>query len=334
MTAERLDAFMARANATYYARRDPFADFTTAPEISQVFGELLGLWAAVTWTRIARPDPVRLIELGPGRGTLMRDALRAIGQAMPDFAAALRVEFVETSPRLREAQRAAVSAATWHDMLEHVPPGPFILLANEFLDALPIRQFVRRGAGWTERFVAEGAFIERAAPPPWEACPGTPVLADGADGVVVERAEAARRVIATIADRLRMAPGSALFLDYGPARSAPGDSLQALAHGAPTDPPSSAGEADLTAHVDFQALAEAAGAAGAAVFGPEPQGLFLARLGLFQRANRLAQGRPPREADAIMRAARRLGEPDAMGRLFKALVITRPGAPMPAGFEG
>ncbi|MGH7040855.1 MAG: SAM-dependent methyltransferase, partial [Acetobacteraceae bacterium] len=162
---------MAQANGAYYATHDPFADFTTAPEIAQAFGEILGLWAAVTWDLLGRPDPVLLVEAGPGRGTLMADAWRAIGQVAPAFAAAVSVHLIETSPRLRAVQAAALPAGaaartTWHDSLDSVPDLPLLLLANEFLDALPIRQFVRRAAGWTERYVADGAFIECPAAPP------------------------------------------------------------------------------------------------------------------------------------------------------------------------
>ncbi|MBU6499927.1 MAG: SAM-dependent methyltransferase, partial [Rhodospirillales bacterium] len=154
---------MARANAQYYATHDPFADFTTAPEISQVFGELIGLWAGVVWRSMGAPAPVILAEAGPGRGTLMADARRAIAQTMPDFAAALRLHLVETSPALRAAQARRLPDATWHDRLDTLPDGPLLFIANEFFDALPIRQFVRRGAGWAERFVHDGAFIERPA---------------------------------------------------------------------------------------------------------------------------------------------------------------------------
>ena len=147
---------MARANAAYYAAYDPYKDFTTSPEISQVFGEILGLWAAVAWDLIGRPDPVLLVEAGPGRGTLMADALRAIASAAPEFRAALRLHLIETSPRLRAIQAERLPGASWHDGLETLPDAPFLLLANEFLDALPIRQFVRRGDEWTERFVADG----------------------------------------------------------------------------------------------------------------------------------------------------------------------------------
>ncbi len=318
----RLDDFMAEANAAYYATHDPFADFTTAPEISQVFGEVLGLWAAVVWTMLGSPAPLRLVEAGPGRGTLMADALRAIGRAMPAFRDALTVHLVETSPRLRAVQARAVPDATWHDGLQEVPAGPFILLANEFLDALPIRQFVRRGAGWAERWVDRGTFVEQAvAEVPW------PDLVP--EGTVVERCDAGRAFARVVGERLQADPGAALFLDYGPAASAPGESLQALRAGAPADPLADPGSADLTAHVDFQAIAAAAGARS---HGPEAQGLFLARLGLFQRANRLAQGRSPAEASAIMGAARRLGEPDRMGRLFKAMALTRPDLAEVPGF--
>ncbi|MCW3476038.1 class I SAM-dependent methyltransferase [Limobrevibacterium gyesilva] len=321
---ERLDAFMARANAAYYAAQDPFADFTTAPEISQVFGELLGLWAAVIWQAMGSPDPVILAEAGPGRGTLMADALRAIGQMAPGFRAALRLHLVETSPRLRAEQATRLPGAVWHEAVEALPPGPLILLANEFLDALPIRQFVRRGAGWTERHVQDGAFVELPA-----AAPGL----DAGEGEVVERGDAARALAASLGARVAETGGAVLLLDYGPAESAAGDSLQALRERKPVDPLVAPGTADLTAHVDFQAVAEAARAAGAAVYGPLPQGLFLARLGLFQRTGILARTQPPVRAAALLDAARRLAEPDQMGRLFKALALCHPGLPPPPGFD-
>jgi NADH dehydrogenase [ubiquinone] 1 alpha subcomplex assembly factor 7 len=321
---ERLDAFMARAAAAYYATRDPFADFTTAPEITQVFGELLGLWAAVAWDAQGRPDVPLLAEAGPGRGTLMADALRAIGRVAPDFRAALRLHLVETSPRLRAAQRERLGAACWHERLEDLPAGPLFLLANEFLDALPIRQFVRRGGGWAERFVAEGAFVERPAAPP---------DFDAGEGEVVEIGEAARAVATLVGARLARDGGAALFLDYGPGERAAGDSLQALADGRPADPLAAPGNADITAHVDFAAFGAAARAAGAAVHGPIPQGIFLARLGLFQRTGQLARGQQPARAAALVSAAQRLAEPERMGRLFKALALCHPAAPTPPGFE-
>lgn len=322
---ERLDAFMARANAAYYATRDPFADFTTAPEISQVFGELLGLWAAVMWQSMGAPDPLILAEAGPGRGTLMADALRAIRRTMPAFAAALRLHLVETSPRLRAVQADRLPGAIWHDRIDDLPAGPLVLLANEFLDALPIRQHVRRDNGWTERHVADGAFLEQPADAPSRAA-GRPI----AEGEVIETCPAATELVANLGARLAAQGGAALFLDYGPARSAPGDSLQALAAGRPCDPLVPPGTADLTAHVDFQALAEAAGPA--AVHGPRAQGLFLAELGLFQRTGRLAETLPPARAAALIASAQRLAEPDRMGRLFKAIALCHPDLPTPPGF--
>ena len=177
MSLERLDAFMARANAAYYATHDPFSDFTTSPEISQVFGEILGLWAAVAWQLIGSPDPVLLVEAGPGRGTLMADALRAIGQVAPAFRATLRLHLIETSPRLRAEQARRLPDAAWHDALDSVPHAPMLLLANEFLDALPIRQFVRRAEAWAERFVGPQGAVdcvtdECPADWGWESVPG------------------------------------------------------------------------------------------------------------------------------------------------------------------
>ena len=357
---------MARANAAYYANRDPFADFTTSPEITQVFGEVLGLWAAVTWEAMGQPDPVLLVECGPGRGTLMADALRAVAQAAPGFRAALRVHLVETSPRLRAAQAAALpEGMVWHDDLASVPAGPMLLLANEFLDALPIRQFMHRDGAWMERFVEGGSFVElpvkdstsllpfpegegrgegnsKNEPQPCTAASldqSGPALRDfphpnplpKGEGAVREICEPARNIAAAIATRLTHDGGAALFLDYGPEHSAAGDSLQALQNGKPADPLAAPGEADLTAHVDFAALARAASAAR--VHGPAPQGLFLARLGLFQRSGRLARTQPPAKAASLMQAAQRLAEPDRMGRLFKALCIAHPDLPTPPGFE-
>ena len=321
--AERLDAFMARANAAYYATHDPFADFTTAPEISQMFGELLGAWVAVTWQMLGSPAELLLVEAGPGRGTLMADALRVISRASPGLAAAVRVHFVETSPRLRAEQARLVPGAVWHDRVEDVPDGVAIVLANEFLDAVPIRQFVRRADGWAERYVSGGAFAEVAgAGPERRAAPGE----------VVEVGEAGLAWVALLAARLAAQGGAALLLDYGSAESLPGDSLQALRGGRPSDPLGSPGEADLTAHVDFAAVAGAARGAGAAVWGPVPQGVFLERIGLSARAARLAAARPERAAE-VENAASRLASPGRMGALFKVVCLGGPGLAAPAGFE-
>jgi SAM-dependent MidA family methyltransferase len=321
---ERLDLFMARANAAYYATRDPFADFTTAPEISQAFGEILGIWAAVVWQQMGQPVPVLLAEAGPGRGTLMADALRAIAKMAPDFGAALRLHLIETSPRLRAVQAERLPGAIWHDDISELPAGPLLLLANEFFDALPIRQFVRRGGGWTERHVDDENFVELPAAGPSR---------DATEGEIVEFSETALALARSLGRRLVTSGGAALLLDYGPEHSAPGDSLQALRDGRPADPLIDPGLADLTAHVDFQAVAEAAGAVGATVHGPLPQGKFLTRLGLFQRTGVLARTQPPARASAMIEAARRLAEPDRMGRLFKAMALCHPALPTPPGFE-
>jgi SAM-dependent MidA family methyltransferase len=267
---------------------------------------------------------VLLAEAGPGRGTLMADALRAIAKMAPDFGAALRLHLVETSPRLRAVQAERLPGAVWHDDFSELPDGPLLLLANEFFDALPIRQFVRRGSGWTERHVDDEKFVELPAAGPSR---------DAEEGEIVECSEAAPALARTLGRRLVTSGGAVLLLDYGPEHSAPGDSLQALRDRRPADPLAAPGLADLTAHVDFQAIAAAARAAGAAVHGPLPQGIFLTRLGLFQRSGVLARTQPPARAGAMMEAARRLAEPDRMGRLFKAMALCHPALPTPPGFE-
>jgi SAM-dependent MidA family methyltransferase len=328
MTApERLDRWMARRVAAYYATRDPFADFTTAPEITQAFGECLGAWAAATWMQMGSPSSVILAEAGPGRGTLMADLLRAVGQVAPGFRAAIRLHLVETSPRLRsvQAERLPGAGPVFHESLATLPDGPLILLANEWLDALPIRQFIRRGGAWRERFVAAGGLVEGSPEPPLPALP-----ADAPEGAVTELCEAARAALSALAARLACTPGVALFLDYGPAESGFGDSLQAMREGRAADP-FGPDLADLTAHVDFAALATAARAAGAAAYGPLPQGVFLQRIGLPTRAAMLAAADDARGARHLAAAAR-LTAPEAMGRLFKALALATPGLPPPPGF--
>ncbi len=319
---ERLDAFMARAAAAYYAGRDALGrDFTTAPEMTQAFGECLGLWSAATWVAMGAPARVIWAELGPGRGTLMADAQRAVREVMPAFAAAAKLHLVETSPRLRAAQAARLDA-TWHEDAAQLPPGPMILLANEFFDALPIRQFVRRGGAWHERFVADGAFVEQPSDHAEEA----------PEGAVRELGEAGRALAVALAARLAAEGGAALILDYGPAEGGFGDTLQALRDNAPAAPLAAPGQADITAHVDFAALAVAVRCAGAAVHGPLPMGLFLQRLGLLTRSAVLARAAPAK-AGPLLSAAQRLTAPEAMGRLFKALCLAHPALPIPAGFE-
>jgi SAM-dependent MidA family methyltransferase len=249
----------------YYRAGSPIGaagDFVTAPEISQIFGELLGAWAAAMWVALGRPAPLRLVELGPGRGTLMADALRATARPAPDFHRALDLHFVEIHPALRAAQRAAVGRpATWHTDLAGVPPGPAVVLANEFLDALPVRQLVRCAEGWRERRVglAGGRFVFLPGPllaaPPLEAA-----HAAAGPGDIVELPAAAHGLVRGLAARLVRDGGVALFVDYGSQASGLGDTLQAASRHGPADPLDRPGAVDLTAHVDFAALG--AGAAG------------------------------------------------------------------------
>jgi SAM-dependent MidA family methyltransferase len=324
---ERLDHFMRRANAAYYATHNPYADFTTAPEISQVFGEIVGLWAAVAWQSLGSPTPVILAEAGPGRGTLMEDALRAISRVAPAFRTALHLHLVETSPSLRAHQASRLPEATWHDSVADLPPGPLILIANEFLDALPIRQFIRRHSGWMERWVKCSRFVEIASDYDSEHNLPAP------EGTVIEISQEADMLAQFVGEKLFHEGGCALFFDYGDEYNRRKDTLQAIKEGTPASPLSPAGSADLTAHVDFASFARAARSAGAAVHGPLDQGEFLTRLGLFHRTERLARGQPPPRAAALLDAARRLAEPARMGRLFKALALTQQGAPTPPGFD-
>ena len=325
----------------YYATRDPLGtagDFVTAPEVSQVFGELIGLWCADVWAHMGRPDPVLLVEFGPGRGTLMADALRAVALT-PDFQRALRLHLVETSPALRAVQAKALAKAdpVWHESLDQVPPGPLLLIANEFLDALPIRQFERRGGAWHERRVglAPGetglAFVlDPAASLSSALIP--PCLAGAADGSVAEIRPAATRLAMDVAKRLVTDGGAALFIDYGHAASACGDTLQAVRRHRYHPVLDAPGGADLTAHVDFQAFGVAARTAGAQVYGPVAQGDFLRALGIEVRARQLLANASPETGATIESGTRRLIEGSEMGTLFKALALTHPHLPTPAGF--
>lgn len=317
---------MGRANAAYYAKLDPFADFTTAPEISQIFGEILGAWAAIAWEMLGRPSPVLLAEAGPGRGTLMADARRLTARLAPDFHAAAQVHFIETSPRLRAEQARRVPEAAWHDDFAALPTGPLLLIANEFLDALPIRQFRVNGGTWHERYVDDGRFVEEPCPPP---AGRDPAEADG-EGIL-EVNEPAEAFVGALAHRIATTGGIALLIDYG-SEANPGDSLQAIRARRFADPLAAAGEADLTALVDFGAMARAARRAGAACQGPVTQGAFLTALGLFERAERLGRSRPETEAATLRTGARRLADPQAMGRLFKVLAVTPPAFLLLPGF--
>jgi NADH dehydrogenase [ubiquinone] 1 alpha subcomplex assembly factor 7 len=304
-------------------------DFITAPEVSQTFGEIVGLWAAVVWQRMGRPYPVNLIELGPGRGTLLADALRA-GRLVPGFVDAARVALVETNARLRAGQAEKLSAhlgsLAWHARLAEVASGPAILVANEFLDALPIRQFVRREGGLAERRVGlspegELEFVEVAAAGSEADC-----AKRGAPGELVEVHPGYEDVAADLAGRAAATPLAAVFIDYGHTEPAAGDTLQAVRQHRPEHPLCSPGEADLTAHVDFAAFAVAIAAAAAgsgarlAIDGPVTQAEFLGALGIMERASRLMAANPGR-AHEIEAAVVRLMAVPGMGDRFKAIGV-------------
>ena len=326
-----LSQWMAAATAHYYATRDPLGqagDFTTAPEISQIFGELVGLWCADAWDRAGRPE-VAWVEFGPGRGTLAADALRAMAKAdlMPP------VHFVELSPPLRAAQAERVPHATWYDTVDTLPTDrPLLVVANEFFDALPIRQLVRGSDSWRERLVAcqDTLFLPIAGQPVPDAVIPEP-LRDAPPGSVLEVSPAAVALTRALARRLVAQGGALLAIDYGYEGPALGDTFQAVRAHARANPYDAPGEQDLTAHVDFTTLAAAAQAEGAVAWGPVEQGEWLVRLGIDARAAALARAHPPR-ADDIAAARMRLVNPDRMGSLFKALAVTAPGWPQPAGF--
>ncbi len=330
----------------YYITRDPFGvagDFTTAPEISQMFGELIGLWAGAVWQAMGAPKAVRLVELGPGRGTLMTDALRA-GRAVPGFREALSVHLVETSPVLRAAQARALAGLAeplWHDAIAPALDGPVIVIANEFLDALPLDQLVMTPGGWRARLVGLGADgglafgLAGHAPSPQS----SPARGEGAftvpTGTILEQPVAALSVVATVAQHLAQAGGAALFVDYGATRSGYGDTLQAVRRHAFADPLADPGAADLTVHVDFERMARGALQAGAATHGPSTQRDFLLALGLAERAQALAGRAKPEQAAAVSAAFERLTGQGAagMGELFKVLALSQPAMPALPGFD-
>jgi NADH dehydrogenase [ubiquinone] 1 alpha subcomplex assembly factor 7 len=338
-------AFMAMAlhdpEDGYYARHDPIGeagDFVTAPEISQIFGELIGLWCADLWQRIGRPDPVILAELGPGSGALMDDFLRAAA-TVPGFRRALRLYLVEASSLLRAAQQRRLGAADPHFVanIDAVPEGPLLLVANEFLDALPIRQLVRGPLHWAERFVsldAEGHLVFADGPehPALTLLVPSPLRALP-PGTVVEICPAAAALAAVLGERLTRHPGAALFVDYGYFPSAPGPTLAALRRHQAVGVLDDVGSADLSAHVDFAAFVAAARAVGTQIHGPVEQGRFLAALGAEARRDALSAAATPAQRALLDSGLRRLLDPDQMGNLFKALALTSPGLAAPAGFE-
>lgn len=343
-----IDRYMAlalgHAEHGYYMKQDPFGvngDFITSPEISQMFGEMVGLWSCVVWQGMGSPDPVNLVEVGPGRGTLMADALRAT-HMVEDFEDATRLWLIETSPALRKAQKKALIESmrmpAWRDRFEEVGDGPLIVIGNEFFDALPIRQYVRADDGWRERLIGlndEGDGLQyvlskdkidsaiipeglRDATPP---------------GGIYEDQAASRAVMAAIAKRIVEFGGAALFFDYGHNEHAIGETLQAVKSHDYADVLKRPGDQDITAHVDFEQLTEAARSAGADVLGPVPQGAFLERLGMRQRADMLLMNATPDQMQEIDSAYERLTGAEQMGGLFKVLCVVAPGFSVPPWAE-
>lgn len=314
----------------YYATRPAIGgdggDFLTAPEASQMFGELIGLWCAHEWDAMGRPA-FNWIELGPGRGILMQDAQRATAR-IEGFHAAVQLTLVDTSPALRAEQAERVTAAEWAERIDEAPPGPSLIIGNEFLDCLPVRQFINTEEGWREKLVGltEAEHLTFGLSAPLQA----PDTGDEI-GAVREIAPAMEALIYELERRLHAAPGRALFIDYGYAEPGGHDTLQAIRAHAHADPLEAPGEADITAHVDFSHVAQLGREAGLAVCGPITQGQFLRVLGIDMRADMLKQLHPDRAA-RIDRELHRLTDETQMGALFKVICLSSPNLPPPAGF--
>ncbi|MCE7999521.1 MAG: class I SAM-dependent methyltransferase [Rhodobiaceae bacterium] len=334
-----MDLALAHPEHGYYRTRDPLGregDFTTAPEISQMFGELLGLWSVDMWQKLGSPPSFNLIEFGPGRGTLMADAIRA-AKLVPAFIEAANLVFLETSPALRTEQKTRVPSASWIESVEALPAGPCIILANEFFDALPIKQFLKTGKGWQERCVALQSSSDEDAPSFKFGLAETsaavsslaPNVHEAPEGSIAEICPVGSTIMNKIRNHFDANTGAALIIDYGYKRSAAGDSFQALKNHKFVDPLADPGEADLTAHVDFEALAKPFNTG--TCYGPVEQGPFLKALGIQARANALSANANEHQRDDIASALKRLTDPGAMGSLFKVMAVTSQGLPAPAG---
>jgi NADH dehydrogenase [ubiquinone] 1 alpha subcomplex assembly factor 7 len=322
--ARYMELALGHSEHGYYRIRDPLGadgDFITAPEVSQMFGELIGLWAAVTWEQMGKPETFVLAELGPGRGTLMADALRA-AQAQEGFTAAATLHLIETSPALRARQQEVLghAAPQWHDDITTLPDGPLIVLANEFFDALPVHQFIYNDGTWHERLIAltdkgadKGADKDFCFTLAEDEADDPDLPATAPDGTVMEICRAGETLATTLGARFLAKGGAALIIDYGYGQPASGDTLQAVKRHAYTDPLADPGNADITAHINFTALADAARNAGAATFGPLGQGMLLLALGIAQRAEILSAPQDAAGRDKIETALRRLIAPSEMG---------------------
>lgn len=319
----------------YYTTRDPLGaegDFTTAPEVSQLFGELVGIWLLKAWHDLGRPVPITVVELGPGRGTLMADIWRVL-RTEPGLAENASIHLVETSPALRAKQTETLAklgvSATHRSDLASLPNQPKLFVANEFFDALPANQWQKIGDGWCERKVGlsdDGTLtfgLDRATGlPPKQV---SPLLADG---TIIEHSPAQDAVMMTLAQHLHQHGGAGLIIDYGALAAGSGDTLQAVRDHKPADPLQHAGEADLTTHVDFEHLARIAKTHGITTLGGASQGDFLLSLGLLERAGQLGAAKSPDQQEAISMAVERLAGDAAMGKLFKVLGLASQPIPM------
>lgn len=322
----------------YYTTREPFGkagDFITAPEISQMFGELIAVWLHAAWTALGSPKPVTIAEIGPGRGTLMQDMLRTLRRLDPGLAADAAFAMVEVSPRLKEVQMATLAASAssirWHETIDTLAAAPLLIVGNELFDAIPIRQFVRTGSGWRERMVGLDDRDELAFMAGLGAVDASLLPADAGNapvGAIVELAPARSALMATIAERIASTGGAALFIDYGHLESGLGDTLQALRKHAYEPVLARPGEADLTSHVDFSALVGVARAAGLQTH-LATQGDFLLGLGLLERAGALGAHATEAVRDQLAAAVERLAGPQQMGTLFKVLAVVARGVEVP-----
>ncbi len=336
--AQYMEACLSHPQFGYYFHSEPFGlsgDFVTAPEISQMFGELLGLWAVHQWHAMGKPKKFLLVELGPGRGTLMADALRA-AQGLPEFINAMDLRLVETSCRLRDSQKQLLKGFQphWHNTIEELPEYPLIVIANEFFDALPIHQFVYSDSGWLERRIGVDAreLCFTLSPPQLSIAAETAQLAP-AKGDVFECSPLSRKIVSELAVRCQADSGCALIIDYGHGLGGLGDTLQAVRGHAYAPVLERPGASDLTAHVDFQALASAAQNAGALIYGATPQGAFLTALGIKQRTDALLVRATPEQRQLLLSGRDRLVNDDQMGTLFKVMAITGTELPEPSGFQ-
>lgn len=338
--ASFMDLALGHPEFGYYQTQDPFGaagDFITAPDISQVFGELLGLWLATAWQEIGKPAPFRLVELGPGRGQLMADVIRATAK-VPGFLEAAKIHLVESSQRLRAVQHTTLPDnidVVWHDRIETVPEGPLFLIANEFFDALPAHQLVLAEEGWRERLVTvqeDGTLTFTTGGAPSSLVDMIPGVAE--IGQIAEVSPARDALSMNLGKRLSKDGGVALLIDYGAWVDRPtGDTLQAVRDHQAIPPLSMPGLADLTTQIDFRALGEAGQAGGANVFGPVPQGTFLRTLGIEPRTAALLKHADDQQRHALRSALFRLTDASAMGEVFKVLVLASPDGPSPPGFH-